>query len=1088
MSAAPSHEIVIASAGTGKTHALSSRLLMLLDRGFPADSILAATFTRKAAGEILERLLARAANSVSSVTARAGLSHELRHDGASIDEDDARRLAATVARSIDALSVGTLDSVLMRLAGGVSLDLGLPPGWTLLDESQALEVRREAVSRVLDGAAGEVDSSMVLEVARAVVRGPGDRGILRALRGAIRPEAAREAPERAAWCGLVSDDAPTAFDASVLDGFQVPLTKAGEPNKNWLNRLEFLRESVQQDDADGVLENGLITALQKGEYSKVLLTDAHQRALRAVAEPARARVLARIESHNLAARALSLACAAEEDRLIRERGGVRFEDLPRLVRGAGSQSEEVYYRLDARSRHVLLDEFQDTSREQLAALGSTLDEVASQGADHSILVVGDPKQSLYMWRGAEPGLLESLSTRWSHVATRTLATSWRSPRGVLHAVNRVFEGLLDNPWMSPASDVAREWAGAYTTHESSPRVQGKHGVARLVVGPSCSSGARSTDSDEDENGGDDHPWAAFVAGRVAEALTHAHDAEVGVLARTNSGVGPIVRALRELHGIHASEEGAATLTSSPPVAAAISMLWFAEHPGDTRAMFHAACGPLGDAAGMRRVLEEPRLTSMDRDALAATLRKDMAREGFSGFFVRLGSRALTAMDREGAACYARFLDLVRAFEARGGPAMAGALWEYVVRARVESPTGSRVRVMTVHQAKGLDFDVVILAELTKRWSPRQGEVVLVRDEATGPVKIAGLLPSKEARTLHERLEELHSFAARRAVREELCVLYVGMTRARWLLEMLVPCDAVPRGASDSITAARVLVGGLAPERGDDLRHAEPNTVIWETPPEEADGIEWWREVHKTEEVAPARAEKVELRITLARGEERSLKRRAMASPSGEKASRVALRDVLRPRATGALDRGTLVHAVMELVEWLGDDEASDAWIADRVRAERARLGTASRDAQGEDAVVETLARALRGEAGGALSRERYANDLARSGPNASLDLRTEWAFACRDEGEQGPRLLSGQIDRLVLIRGADGRALGAEVLDFKTDVARGEADAFAAELGERYAPQMAAYRRAVARSFGLGADRVRAVLVWIEGDRVIDLP
>ena len=177
-------DLVLASAGTGKTYTLSTRIIALLLRGAPPESLLASTFTRKAAGEILGRVLSRLAVAV-------------------LDPDQARRLAQEVAlevaleapnpenvpggdeacrifsqllrglvRELHRINVGTLDSFFVRIAGSFAGDLGMPPDWVISDEPTARRLESEALQEVLAGA----DPAEMAEMVRMTMRGESGRG------------------------------------------------------------------------------------------------------------------------------------------------------------------------------------------------------------------------------------------------------------------------------------------------------------------------------------------------------------------------------------------------------------------------------------------------------------------------------------------------------------------------------------------------------------------------------------------------------------------------------------------------------------------------------------------------------------------------------------------------------------------------------------------------------------------------------------------------------------------------------------------------------------------------------------------------
>lgn len=117
------HRLVVASAGTGKTYRLTVELLRRLRQGARPEEVLAATFTRKAAGEILERLLVRLAEACLDPEARNRLAVDL--GGAPLTPAEANGLLGVVVDSLDRVQVSTLDAFFHRMLLGFRVELGM---------------------------------------------------------------------------------------------------------------------------------------------------------------------------------------------------------------------------------------------------------------------------------------------------------------------------------------------------------------------------------------------------------------------------------------------------------------------------------------------------------------------------------------------------------------------------------------------------------------------------------------------------------------------------------------------------------------------------------------------------------------------------------------------------------------------------------------------------------------------------------------------------------------------------------------------------------------------------------------------------
>jgi ATP-dependent exoDNAse (exonuclease V) beta subunit len=147
--------IINASAGSGKTYRLAVAYLQALLQPLPdgsrplPQSVLATTFTRAAASEILERVLRRLASAVVSEDERQRLLSDINRPD--LGRDDLVRLLESVCQALPQLQVGTIDGLFSRIVRVMGLDLAFPPTWTMADDSMASELALEAADRLLGG-------------------------------------------------------------------------------------------------------------------------------------------------------------------------------------------------------------------------------------------------------------------------------------------------------------------------------------------------------------------------------------------------------------------------------------------------------------------------------------------------------------------------------------------------------------------------------------------------------------------------------------------------------------------------------------------------------------------------------------------------------------------------------------------------------------------------------------------------------------------------------------------------------------------------------------------------------------------------
>jgi len=1035
------HTLLLASAGTGKTFRLTSHFLGLLFRGVPPARILATTFTRKAAGEILDRVLERLLEATRDPKALDELNAALACK--TVSAADCTAKLAELTRGIDQFRVRTLDAFFVHLAQLFALDLGLAPGWSILDEADNRQLEAEALSRALT----EADRAEWLVLLRTLQMTPASRSVHEALASAVK--IARSAfldSAREAWDtfdpGLGFAEERVAEIRAALAAFQVPVTQKGEPNKNW---EKAHRQALAHFDAEnwkGLLELGLIKKLLAGEPFSRLPIDVD--VFGPVAQHAQHRMLVALRARNAATRALLERFEVAYSRLKRARGGYRFEDLPAFLAPPGAHGEDpllerqldMWYRLDGRIDHLLLDEFQDTAPIQWRILRRIADEVLADGTgERSFFCVGDVKQSIYGWREAEPRLLAGMAERYPQLVPETIAKSWRSSRIVLETVNRVFRDIGANTALDGEQEraAATEWQRAFAEQDAA---KPKPGATWFLQAEPKGEGENAV-----------FPVLRMAAQRAAEIVREAPHCTVGILLRRGTYLARLIYLLRR-EGIFASGEGGNPLTDSMAVLHALSLLQFADHPDDKAAAFHVQTSPFAAQAGLQPITN-PETEDAERRAAARTLRERLASEGYGPFLAGLlrefGASGYGEWDRKR---FSQLVDLAFAWDGRAG-LRPSAFADFVREERVEDPSSAQVKVMTIHRSKGLEFDAVILPELDlDPYNPRN-EILTDRPEADGPITAVSRSASRALLASDPELERLAGIDVHRTVTEFLCLLYVAMTRAIHRLDLIAQDPARKTSAP---TYARILRAAFGTDEPDEdgvlWRHAENDDPWWGSP--------------KSERVESIAEPVVQDGLGLAPSTRlRETPRRAPSAQEGGTVRSGA--DVLAPRNRSAMTRGSLVHRTLAEVEWLEDFQATDA--------ELLALGVELESDEGLRA--EALA-----EVRTALGREHIAALLSRAG-REGLEVWRERDFSLvLPDAGGGEHIWTGAFDRVVLAED------GAEIIDYKTD--RIPAGGLAQRV-EFYRPQLEGYRRVLAQLTGLDESRIRCRLAFLSSGEVVDL-
>lgn len=1044
------HRLLLASAGTGKTFQLTNHFLRLLLSDVRPERVLATTFTRKAAREILDRVLERLADG-----ARGGEAVEALREFTGVDGLTAERCAALlgrVTRGIDRVQVRTIDAFFVQLARLFAMDLELPPEWSIVDDREDLELRAEAIQDALsDGGTAEQ-----LELLRGLQGGDATSRVLtQVLRdlGDGRDVFLESRAEAWARLDTVGELGPDALDASLADlaRAELPVTRStGEPNKNFAKARAALEEAVRDEHWSKVLDAGFGKAVITGatKYSRVEIPDDLLAAVEPLVGHAAARLVEELNQRNAALYRLLERFETHYEARKRARGGYRFEDLPLALAGRPGDPRpleerglDVWFRLDARVDHLLLDEFQDTAPLQWRILEPLAAEILADGTgERSFFCVGDVKQSIYGWRKAEPRLLAGLADRYPVLQPEELARSWRSSRVVLDTVNRVFGDVGRNEvFAGDERDVQREaaveWQRGYPTHEA----------ALDVPGAACLFVADEPDAERGESK-DDVVLRRCVE-RVAALHAEAPDASVGVLLRRNRDIPRLIHALRD-RGVRASGEGGNPLTDAESVLAFLSLLAVADHPDDTAAAFHLATTPLGEATGLAPDADEAARRDFSRRqrARVAALGLGGVAEELAGT-VNADAR-WSDWDRRR---FAQLVDLAYAFEDRA-TLRPTDFAEHVRRETVEAPGDASVRVMTIHASKGLEFDAVVLPELQVPLVGQRDRLLSRRQDPYGEIDLVSNAPTQSLALAGGGLLDLYDGATRSAVTEALCVLYVALTRAARRLELIVPAFDAEKGPG--LDGAGLVVSALVEPDAE----VGADGLLWSHPEGDAD---WARGCGAEERAPSAREAAPAFRLAPTTGP-RSSPTRSPSATEGGGTRRAG--DLLRGGRGAAV--GTIAHRALEGFTWIEDGVPGE----DRVRAIASREGADQR-------LADRAAQIVRDGLAAGEVRELLTRASFDAGPGDEVRVRTEHAFSLFLPNADGvEELWSGSIDRLVVVE-QGGAPTRAEVVDYKTDAVERGADLDAAVAF--YRPQLESYRRVAAAQLGIGEDAVTCKLAFL---------
>ncbi|WP_243363941.1 UvrD-helicase domain-containing protein [Fundidesulfovibrio terrae] len=818
-----------ASAGSGKTYRLTRRFLNLLmlsgspapacgpvpGQGYGPESILAITFTNKAAAEMKERVL----TSLKSLA--LGLPDP--DFSGRADRDTARAWLERTLKHFQTLNIRTIDSLLNQLARLFALELGLPPDFeTSLDEDMVFEALFDAVTAevpgqeqglsplvdrmtdaltLIDGADGfwlavRVESRLREVFAHLLESGPAapcDEAALHAeaqVLGSALTASARAVRDGVAACGA----RPVANFASLLETLCQPLSLKAIPESVYARKAgidECLTKDSRHHSSPGL--EALYQALRE-DYAR-----ARSRG------PLIARALSWLpflEFGSLLMKAFDAYRGDKAVALLSQLPG----DVARLLAETGGVSE-AFCRLGSRLNHLLIDEFQDTSLSQWAVLSQLAQECLSKAG--SLFYVGDVKQAIYGWRGGEAELFRAAAREPELAAicpdpqVDTLSRNWRSAPEIVDFNNRFFSTLespgtsrlVSETLMPDAPEAVREALGENLRRSFAGAAQ------ELPPGRESSGGFVSVSRLAGDNPADyfDNARAALAELFQKDLLKRRDPSEIAVLTRTNREAAMAAEWLVDLD-IPVVTENSLRLADHPVVRGAVSFLAFLDYPPDNMALWgFLSCRELFcRSQGVSMQALSDWLAAQSKGPLYRKFQRDfpdawqrliepfLKGAGPAGPYDLVqelfGSCRVFEAYPDDEVFLRRFLELIHNAETQGFGSLSSFLEFWRDKGREEKipqPEDSRaVRVLTIHKAKGLEFPVAVAP--FHLFPPRRPSGLARMDSPDGTGLTAPMC--KELGEVYHRQMAKDFF-------EQVNLLYVAWTRPEEELHLFLPAHS-----------------------------------------------------------------------------------------------------------------------------------------------------------------------------------------------------------------------------------------------------------------------------------------------------------
>lgn len=1074
------HQAIMASAGSGKTYQLAHRYIRLLAFGVAPENIIALTFSRKAAGEIFDSIIKYLCEASSSPERAAKMGKEIGEPG--LRSDDYLSLLRKLLNTLHRLHTGTLDSFTVGMLRTFPLELGVAADFDVMDSegAAAKALRYDILARIFNG--NDFDGAAQREFFSAFKQatyGREEKGTMRLLDEFVGKYRSyyQQSPEKKGWGNpeaIWKDGAVWLKETANIDDAATRLLELlnhdGLPEKAmqrwktftgcaqsfclgsaWDEHVEYLFSKLASVRSE--LESGnTIISMDRGSH--VLSGEECHLVLIILNNILRAELNPTIERTQGIYGVLD-AFEKTYDEVARRQGKLTFTDVQYLLTRANRQSRGVLisrepgkkdclyidYRLDANLDHWLLDEFQDTSDLQWEALSNLAGEILhDKSGKRSFFYVGDIKQAIYGWRGGNAQLFQRILGVYPDcIEVSPLSVSFRSCQYIIDSVNAVFNTLPTE--LIPAPVIER-WDKIWQEHGCAEGSVPSQGYTALIE-PVYKDGKAVLAEER----------YRVVADLLNEISPLKRNLSVAVLVRSNKAGKEVVDYLRaNCPGMHIVHEGVAPIIDNPISAVMLSLVKFAFHPGDTLAWRHVQMSPLG------KYIEREKIS---RDELPVILLHDIYDSGFQMFFRHWGAEleSCCTLDGFGRARLAQLVEAAAEFDkdgSRDGGAFLRFINEYQIH---EAASENAVRVMTVHQSKGLGFDIVILPDLQSNNIIRSEPDFLVGEEvASGKPAWLLKLPRRQIAEADPVLAAALKTANEDECFDNLCLLYVALTRAKQGLYIVT---GFPGKSSQIITCATVikkqLAGDIMPVDGPKLTvNSSEITCLYEHGTKD-----WYKNIpiarEKPNIVVP------EIKLPDEFFNKTPTERESPVLPSAHGEHEVSAVSLFSGVGNDGMDFGSAVHELFAGVNWI-DEMDMDGLI--RQWQESSALSEEMK----HDIIQHFLKAVAAPEIRGALSR-----------PDCNLTLWREKSFDVMLDG----RWISGVFDRVIIVHDQNGIILQATAQDFKSDNITDE-PALAARVGF-YRPQLSIYQKALATILKIDPAQIAGELIFTQPGKVCRL-
>uniref|UniRef100_A0A7C4TCT5 DNA 3'-5' helicase n=1 Tax=candidate division WOR-3 bacterium TaxID=2052148 RepID=A0A7C4TCT5_UNCW3 len=768
---------LISAAGSGKTHALTKRFLLLFlhKNNYPLESIYAITFTNAAAFEMKIRIL-RYLDVLSTGVATKEQEKDVWEYFCKIfSENEIREIARKkrdyLLNNLSSLNVSTFHSMFASFLSVIPFEAGILPEYRIVDEIKEKMLLEEAIEKYLLRARQDRKSAEILLEHISLEEEMAKKSLSKYYEQ-FKPyigNLKELSEEKEIWTEKTSQyeieviDALREFINFIRRNIEATYTEKGEIHYHWKGFLKKVEEFIAERKYEK-LKPLLEYFIKEDGGDKKYINDFRERLDDPQEYERKVSLIRKMIIEYLGALSnkeiiinfrpfIEIYEIFQEEK--RKKNIITFSDIEDCIFYAFKNNPEVdylYFKLGAEIKHLMIDEFQDTSYKQIDILFPILDEITSYNPEEkSLFYVGDPHQAIFRWREGAPELFDELKEKYKEKITEErLEKNYRTKVEIIDFVNKILN------------------------KDDKPDPKNKRGWLRIEeLGEFLSEEGKEV-----------------IMNRVVEIIKELkkngyQERDIAILTRTNKFASQIAGLLSK-NNIPSLSRSRASIMDEPDVQFIIQLLKFLDNPEDDFSLFHILTSEVFnlDEEFIRGLKKRKTLYLSLKDFYPELYPTKKIEELLSRVYFlnpyQIIFNICKSLNLKISYPIASLLDSAIDYMEDGFGSLSDFikyLEHYGTAIEVKEAQIEGVRIMTIHRAKGLEFEVVILPETNFNLREEDRDLIFSYTDKARPEKIYLREYGKYLPGLKEKERELQMI-------DELNLLYVALTRAKTGIYML----------------------------------------------------------------------------------------------------------------------------------------------------------------------------------------------------------------------------------------------------------------------------------------------------------------